>query len=80
MMPIERELVRSCFLEAMRRQPQSQFENLKRDVGQIAQERGLSVQQWAGGYTLQRGDWRALRELTWREMPLVDIRPTFDFG
>jgi len=66
-MPIERELLRSCVLEALRRKPQTQFENLKYDVGPVARERGLSVNEGSGGQvTLNSDDWRGLREITWQ--------------
>src|SRR6266851_7338296 len=65
-MPIERELLRSCLLEALKRKPQSQYENLKYDVGAVAGERGLPVQKWSGQSMLERADWRTLREMIWR--------------
>ena len=46
-MPIETELLRSCILEALRRKPQTQFEDLKHDVAPIARDRGFPV----GPYT-----------------------------
>lgn len=66
-MAIERELLRSCLLEALRRKPQTQYENLKYDVGAVAAERGLPAQSWGGGQAmLERADWRTLREMIWR--------------
>ncbi len=66
-MPIERELLRSCFLEALRRKPQTQFENLKYDVGAVARDRGLAVNPMGGQQVmLKPEDFRGLREITWQ--------------
>ncbi len=58
--------MRSCLLEAMRRSPRTQFENLKYEVARVASERGLAV-DGAGGnqYYLRREDHRRLREAVW---------------
>jgi hypothetical protein len=65
-MAIERELMRSCLLEAMRRNPRTQFENLKYEVARVAAERGVGGQESAGGQPyLRREDHRRLRETVW---------------
>lgn len=64
-MAIERELMRSCLLEAMRRNPRTQYENLKTDVGVVAAERGLEVQDWNGRKSLRPEDHRRLLEMIW---------------
>ena len=65
-MPIERELMRSCLLEAMRRQPRTQFENLKSEVARVAIQRGLANPDPAGGQPyLRLEDHRGLREAVW---------------
>jgi hypothetical protein len=65
-MAIERELLRSCLLEALKRKPQTQYENLKYEVGAVAAVRGFPVQNWGGQSMLDRADWRTLREMIWR--------------
>lgn len=65
-MPIEREILRSCVLEALKSKPGTQFENLKYDVGAEAAKRGLAVDSAGGSQAiLQRPDWRTLREVIW---------------
>jgi hypothetical protein len=65
-MPIERELMRSCLLAALRATPQTQFENLKYAVATVASERGMQVRTGSGGQQmLDRVDFRRLRELIW---------------
>jgi hypothetical protein len=64
-MAIERELMRSCLLEAMRRNPRTQYENLKLDVGVVAAERGLDVHDWNGRKSLRPEDHRRLLEMIW---------------
>jgi hypothetical protein len=64
-MAIERELMRSCLLEAMRRNPRTQYENLKLDVGVVAAERGLDVRDWNGQKSLLPEDHRRLLEMIW---------------
>jgi hypothetical protein len=65
-MPIEREVMRSCLLEAMRRTPRTQFENLKYKAAEVAVERGLEVDHAMGNQVmLERADFRRLRETIW---------------
>lgn len=54
-MAIERELMRSAMLEALRRQPPQQFINFQHHVAAVLQERGLAVE---GGMqpTIRRDD------------------------
>jgi len=62
-MQIERELMRSCLLEALRRNPRTQYENLKYEVATVAAERGLAIQVAANRQpTLPQADFRRLRE------------------
>ena len=66
-MPIEREIMRSCLLEAMRRNPRTQFENLKYATGESANERGVPGYGPAGGQArLDPADFRRLREAVWQ--------------
>lgn len=66
-MTIEPEMMRSCLLEAFRREPQTQYEVLKYDVAVVAVERGLTVAPDTVGHRprLPREDWRRLREAVW---------------
>lgn len=54
-MAIERELMRSAMLEALRRQPPQQYRNFQHHVASVLQERGLPVE---GGLqpTIRRAD------------------------
>lgn len=66
-MSIEPQVMRAYLLEAFRRKPKTQYEDLKYEVAQVAAERdqaGLSTHS-ASGPMLARGDWRSLREAVW---------------
>lgn len=62
---IEPETMRSCLLEALRRSPQTQFENLKYEVAEVAAERGLIPADSSGSQRLPSADWRRMREGLW---------------
>jgi hypothetical protein len=65
-MPLEPELMRSCLLEAMRRDPQTQFENLKYATAEVANERGLYSDATPNAQPrIDRSDFRRLREAIW---------------
>lgn len=63
---IDREILRNCLLESLRRKPQTQYENLKYEVAEVARERGLPVQNISRGQAyVEQSDHRRLRELIW---------------
>jgi hypothetical protein len=66
-MAIEREILRSCILEALRREPGTQYINLQSATARVLVERGLPVRpgQHPQDPHLAQEDLRRFRELVW---------------
>jgi len=66
--PIEREVLRGAIIESLRRQPQTQYLNLKAGVGVVLAERDLPVLKQGSGYppTVRSADMRRFHEIIWQ--------------
>ena len=66
-MAIERETLRNCILEALRREPRTQYRSLRIATARVAAERGFAVQGGPHGQDryLAQSELRRFRELVW---------------